>query len=55
MKVVIVQLQPEIWVIQVVSAVALSSGKTTFLSEAAAVAEAQHRYPDAEIEIQSHP
>ena len=54
MKVVILQLQRDIWVIQVVSAVAVSSGRTV-PSEAAAVAEARHRYPDAEIEVHRHP
>jgi hypothetical protein len=52
MKIVVKQLQPGVWVIQRLSSVGASAGRTTYPSKEAAVAEAKRQSPGVEIEVQ---
>lgn len=53
MKVVVKQLAPGVWVIQTVSTMGTTGGRTTYESQTAAVAEAERLHPGAEIDVQS--
>jgi hypothetical protein len=46
---IVKELTPGSWVIQVVSAAGVSTGRTLYPTQAAAVQEAQRQYPSKEI------
>lgn len=52
MKIVVKEITPGHWVIQVVSSAGVSSGRTTYPSQAEAVAEAERQHPGQEIIVE---
>lgn len=52
MKIVVKELTPGRWIIQLVSSLAASSGRTTYPSKEAAVAEAERQHPGKQITIE---
>ena len=52
MKIIVKELTQGCWVIQVVSAVGVSAGRSTYPSKEAAVEEAKRRHPGQDIVIE---
>jgi hypothetical protein len=52
MKIVVKELSPGQWVIQAVSSVVVTSGRSTYPTKEAAVAEAERRHPGQEIVVE---
>ncbi|WP_010459634.1 hypothetical protein [Acidovorax radicis] len=52
MKIIVKELAPGQWVIQVSSSLGFSAGKSTYPSQEAAVAEAERRHPGQEVVVE---